>query len=594
MRLDPVILSKQHSSLLRDWMGWAIGFFLIASLFGVLMRWYFIDELPGLKYKNLLHAHSHVALMGWAFMITSALLLSFFIGNLRTKGYTRLMWANIIAVSGMGLSFPMQGYGAISIAFSTLHVLTAYFFAHLFLRDLRVQSAGQSALFARWAIYWMLLSTLGLWALGPVASMLGRLHPMYFGSIQFFLHFQFNGWFTYALLGVVIRFIETRGGVVRLHPLAIPILHLSLLLTFAQSITWSTPSSYLFYLNSAGVLLQALAYWMVLGPVIRQIISLPAKAPRWVVRLLHLGLACLAVKVLIQIAVALPFVAVISYTLRPFVIGFIHLIMLGSITFTMASLLMLEQHLPTHRAMKWGWLLLVVAFTLTELLLFGQGTLLWMMGRFIPYYYEMLFGAALLFPLALLTLLGGMLAPKEALDSPVEINSLTNKTMRTMKAIPVWLIASLLLVACGGGNQEAQKQAAAEKRAEMKKEQSVKGIGEIKHVDLTDPLEEAMIAKGKSIVNMKCAACHQLNDKRVVGPGFQGVTNRRTPEWIMNMITNVDVMLEEDPTAQALLEECLTRMPNQNVSIGDARDILEFLRNNDEEKAGSRDGGVVK
>ena len=88
---------------------------------------------------------------------------------------------------------------------------------------------------------------------------------------------------------------------------------------------------------------------------------------------------------------------------------------------------------------------------------------------------------------------------------------------------------------------------------------------------------------------MKCSACHKLTDQRVVGPGFQGVTNRRKPEWIMNMITNVDVMLVEDPDARAMLEECLTRMPNQNVSIGDARNILEFFRENDMEKTGTKD-----
>jgi hypothetical protein len=52
----------------------------------------------------------------------------------------------------------------------------------------------------------------------------------------------------------------------------------------------------------------------------------------------------------------------------------------------------------------------------------------------------------------------------------------------------------------------------------------------------------------------------------------------------MNMITNVDIMLERDPEAQKLLELCLTRMPNQNVSIGDARDVLEFMRYNDGEQ----------
>ena len=90
-----------------------------------------------------------------------------------------------------------------------------------------------------------------------------------------------------------------------------------------------------------------------------------------------------------------------------------------------------------------------------------------------------------------------------------------------------------------------------------------------------------MIAKGKAIYDMKCSACHKLSGKRVVGPGFTGVTERRKPEWIMNMITNTDAMLDEDPVAQKMFEECLTRMPNQNVSLEDARSIVEFLYNND-------------
>lgn len=119
-----------------------------------------------------------------------------------------------------------------------------------------------------------------------------------------------------------------------------------------------------------------------------------------------------------------------------------------------------------------------------------------------------------------------------------------------------------------------------------------KGIGEVKTVELTEPLNQDMLEMGESIYQMKCAACHKLTDQRVVGPGWAGITNRRKPEWIMNMITNVDIMLAEDPEAQKLLEECLTRMPNQNVSVGDARDILEFMRKNDAEKVGERDQAV--
>lgn len=111
-----------------------------------------------------------------------------------------------------------------------------------------------------------------------------------------------------------------------------------------------------------------------------------------------------------------------------------------------------------------------------------------------------------------------------------------------------------------------------------------KGLGQVTHVELQTPLEQERIGRGKAIYDMKCAACHKLTDQRVVGPGWKDVTKRRKPEWIMNMVTNVDVMLDQDAEAQKLLELCLTRMPNQNVSIGDARDVLEFMRQNDGEK----------
>src|SRR6188768_337553 len=114
-----------------------------------------------------------------------------------------------------------------------------------------------------------------------------------------------------------------------------------------------------------------------------------------------------------------------------------------------------------------------------------------------------------------------------------------------------------------------------------KKVETGRGLGEVKEVTLKSPLENDRVGRGLAIYEMKCQACHKLDAQRVVGPGWKDVTKRRKPEWIMNMITNVDVMLDKDPEAQKLFELCLVRMPNQNISIGDARDVLEFMRQND-------------
>lgn len=103
-------------------------------------------------------------------------------------------------------------------------------------------------------------------------------------------------------------------------------------------------------------------------------------------------------------------------------------------------------------------------------------------------------------------------------------------------------------------------------------------------VHLTHPLNAQWVEEGKSIYEVKCQACHKLTDEKLVGPGWRDVTRRRKPEWILNFVTNVDMMLETDPQAQKLLEECLVRMPNQNLTLDEARKVLEFQRSNDGEK----------
>jgi hypothetical protein len=158
-----------------------------------------------------------------------------------------------------------------------------------------------------------------------------------------------------------------------------------------------------------------------------------------------------------------------------------------------------------------------------------------------------------------------------------------------MKKLFPFAIILALLASCGNEkpkeeNTEGDGYGDYETADLPKTENDGKGLGQVKEVTLQTPLEQERIGRGKAIFEMKCEACHRLDDQRVVGPGWKGVTQRRKPEWIMNMITNVDVMLEQDPEARKLLELCLTRMPNQNVSVGDARDVLEFMRQNDGEK----------
>lgn len=107
------------------------------------------------------------------------------------------------------------------------------------------------------------------------------------------------------------------------------------------------------------------------------------------------------------------------------------------------------------------------------------------------------------------------------------------------------------------------------------------GAGKFKNVEISPTLDVSKAEAGEKVYDVKCASCHKLTDERLVGPGWKNVTQRHKPEWIMNFVTNVDEMLDKDPKAQAQLEVCLVRMPNQNLTDDDARNVYEFMRKND-------------
>jgi hypothetical protein len=152
--------------------------------------------------------------------------------------------------------------------------------------------------------------------------------------------------------------------------------------------------------------------------------------------------------------------------------------------------------------------------------------------------------------------------------------------MKIFRLVIVLFSSCLFYLSCSEGVQKDSKATDVQELTNDKPE--VHGT-EIKESEITlgNPLDKSMVTAGKATYEMKCQSCHRLTEEKLVGPGWKGVTQKRQPAWIMNMITNVDMMLETDPEAQKLLELCMVRMPNQNISKDQARQVLEFMRSND-------------
>lgn len=390
-----------------------INFFLAATL-GALMRYAWVDELEWMKYRNVMHAHSHVAMLGWLYLAFYSFIIGIFLKpELQAKPfYNRLFWVTELAVVGMLLTFPFFGYKGPSGPVSFLHVVCSFLFVWRIWKDLNKSAAvpAFSIKLIRTALLFMLLSSLGIFAL--MLFGIGHLKHtgIFYMSIQFFLHFQFNGWFLFALLGLFFKMLEDQG--IQFPARRLNVFYLLLVLagflTYALAVAWSEPHIGVFAVNSAGVLLQLgalVAFLSLLWPKRREI-----RAPwdGWVKVLLTLSLLCLVGKMLIQTAAAIPVVATAAYTIRVYVIGFFHLILLGMTTSFLFGFGIREKVFNDRSFIaKLGLGCWVVGFLGSETLLFLQGTMSWAGMGFLPYYYVSLFGFSVLLPIGVGLFLAG-------------------------------------------------------------------------------------------------------------------------------------------------------------------------------------------
>ena len=156
-----------------------------------------------------------------------------------------------------------------------------------------------------------------------------------------------------------------------------------------------------------------------------------------------------------------------------------------------------------------------------------------------------------------------------------------------------WILSIFALIACGGKEEKKESDelqlGSYSKKEEVKKpetsstevdmnDMSNTGIGPVKNLELPDEIDQDMVAKGKAIFDSKCLACHKPN-KKFIGPAPAGVLDRRSPEWVMNMMLNPEEMVMKDPIAkQLLIEHNGSPMANQNLTEEEARQILEYFR----------------
>ena len=389
--------------------------FFVASLMGLLLRWMYVAPFSGVNFQFLMHGHSHVAMLGWVYLMLYCLIFYFFVPkeNQQKPIYNRLFWATELTVIGMMIDFPAQGYAFASILFSTLHIFCSYYFCYLIYKNAKPSTFPEKRMLYT-ALFFMIFSTLGVWCLGPAVGMMGKTSAFYQIAIQFFLHFQFNGWFLFAVLGLFFKQIKINIDDKKFR-LFYNSFVVATVLTLALPVSWSLSNPAFYWINVIGVAIQFISFvlfYQLIRPHLKTVFAPLSFLEKTVYQF---ALYSLALKIIIQLVVIVPELAKVSHEIRNFVIGYIHLTMLGIITGFLFGFALQNKFLISQKKIqKWGISIFLLGFIATEILLFFQGLWLFLNKGLFPDYYQNLLLSSICLPVGLLMLTIGLfkLKPK--------------------------------------------------------------------------------------------------------------------------------------------------------------------------------------
>lgn len=337
----------------------ALVFLIVTAATGALLRAQALWPQAWIDYRQLVHGHSHTAFYGWVFNVVFAFALLHWIEPEQRRRAWWLFALLQVANVGMLLSFPWQGYGPVSISFSTLHLIVSVIWLRQLWRSPRIIAVAR--LWLRLAILFFFVSAIGPLLLGPLAALDLRVHPAYQLALYWFLHFQYNGWFPLALIAALIS--REHAPPARADGRACALVAAGVVLTYAQSTLWLTPPSIVYAVAALGALLQLLGFSLLVHTARAPLLATLRRAPLLWLAALAFGLKCL-----LQLLAATP--ALGHWVNHPFIaLAFLHLVFLGVITIGWISLF--HAHNLSARSMhRWfAWWLFLPAFTLSELLI---------------------------------------------------------------------------------------------------------------------------------------------------------------------------------------------------------------------------------
>ncbi len=390
----------------------ALAYFLLAALLGTVLRFFPLVKMP-ITYKFFVHTHSHIALLGWAYVALTTLLYKLYMGNLKLDGkYRSIFWFTQITLVGMLLTFPFQGYAQFSIIFSTLFLFASYWFAWFFFKNVPIihKETGSYQCLAA-ALWYLVLSSMGPWALGGIMNTLGGDSTWYRLAIYFYLHFLYNGWMIMALVGILFYVFE-KHGIGMSHAVFkrfLLLMNLGIVLSFLLSTLFTNPPIILNVIGGTGVVIQLLALGTLLKTILNHRDKLHGLFSVFQMRLLKVIGWLLTLKMLLQLLTATPYFANLASTFLDFTIGYLHWTFLGVVSL---GLILFLDCLELLKIPRNAYRLYLSGFAITESLIFYKGIAAWQNFPIFDGYFEILAMGSLLIPLSLILMISSKIHQK--------------------------------------------------------------------------------------------------------------------------------------------------------------------------------------
>lgn len=365
-------------------------FFMLSGGLGLLLRANAAFSLFNFKFTFLVQSHSHVTFLGWGFLATLVLLHHKI--PIKFDSIYRFIWYGMISVIfAIYLAFIHVGYKLPSIILLVVFLLMSYVYLIRVYKDIKHLKTIYVT-FVRWGIFYYFISSIAVWIIPVVLLKMGK-QQLYHDLIYFYLHFLYNGYFTFVIIGLIVNEFYKKSLINKKYiKYAFLMLNVTCIPAYVLSLYWHTKEPVVIILGNMSAFLQMIAsVYLILGLNVKEL-----KHWRYLFRFI---LLIIVLKFTLQFLSSIPSLATKAIVYKPyFVIGYIHWVSIGFISLSLLWLYDFKQTIDV----KWGFILIILGFIFTEAIMFYQGTALIYSFTILTTYNLLLFYASMLLFLGIL------------------------------------------------------------------------------------------------------------------------------------------------------------------------------------------------